>query len=74
MPRKHYFDQRRFNQGWSQNKSRNRYRWGIANYARRGNQRYSTGGPFAPKLIEGTWFVVRNLTKRSLIHNGKKAR
>lgn len=72
MPRKPYFDQRRFNKGWSQNKSLNRYRWARAFYGKRLDHRYLAKGMFSPDYIEGTWFVVRNLSKEPLLNRGKK--
>lgn len=77
MPRKPYFDQRRFNEGWSENNQLNRYRSACKKMSITGSWfpvRYWEGGEWSPHVIERTWFTIANPLMKPLIHNGKKAR
>lgn len=78
MPRKNYYKQHKFNDGYSENKSLNRYRYACKKVRaedrakRVRDARYWLGGPFSPSFLRGRNFVIRNPRLAPIIHNGKK--
>lgn len=75
MPRKPYWDQRKFNEGWTERKTLNRYRKACKRVSvteRWFPLRHWEGGAWSPRVTRKTWFVIRNPLLKPLLHKGTK--